>query len=66
MQTGSPIVTVVRIEEGNEAFVTDGEGAIGAVRGISRNGKGEVTIYVENAGDFQVPGSSIEAVHSQR
>lgn len=63
IKIGRPKSTLNRHDE---VFVTDGEKAIGAVRAISRKGNAEVTIYVENAGDFQVPGSSIEAVHSQK
>ena len=38
----------------------------GAVREVSPNGRPELVIYVENAGDFVVPLSAVEAVHSQK
>ena len=41
-----------RIEIGFQAFVSDGQEEFGAVRAISPS---ELTVYVENAGDFAVP-----------
>jgi hypothetical protein len=41
-----------RIEIGFQTIVSDGEQKFGAVRGIT---PGELTVYVENAGDFKVP-----------
>ena len=38
----------------------------GAVREISPNVRPELVIYVENAGEFVVPLSAVEAVHSQK
>lgn len=52
-----------KIGVGYEAFVSDGEGAIGAVRDVAPQGRQELVIYVENAGDFTVPFTAIEAVH---
>jgi hypothetical protein len=54
------------IEIGYQAFVSDGGEEFGAVRAISPNGRPELVIYVENAGDFVVPLSAVEAVHSQK
>ncbi len=54
------------IEIGYQAFVSDGGEEFGAVRGVSPNGRPELVIYVENAGDFVVPLSADEAVHSQK
>jgi hypothetical protein len=53
------------INVGYQAFVSDG-GEFGAVREVSPNGRPELVIYVENAGDFVVPLSAVEAVHSQK
>lgn len=44
-------------------FLHDGEVAIGAVRHISKH---ELTIYIENAGDFVVPMSAVMDVHSDK
>jgi len=52
-----------KIKVGYQAFTSDGGEEFGAVRAV---GPHEVTIYVENAGDFTVPLSAIEAVHSQK
>jgi hypothetical protein len=45
-----------RIEIGFQTFVSDGQEEFGAVRAVSAR---DVTVYVENSGDFTVP---IEAV----
>jgi hypothetical protein len=54
------------IETGYQVFVSDGGEEVGAVREVASNGRPEVVIYVENAGDFFVPLSAVEAVHSQK
>jgi hypothetical protein len=54
------------IEIGYQAFVSDGGEEFGAVRAVSPNGRPELVIYVENARDFVVPLSAVEAVHSQK
>jgi hypothetical protein len=54
------------IEEGFEVFLSNGEKAFGAVRQVSPDGRPELVIYVENAGDFVVPLSAVKAVISQK
>ena len=54
------------IEIGYQAFVSDGGEEFGAVRAVSPKGRPELVIYVENAGDFVVPLSAVESVHSQK
>src|SRR5207247_1717614 len=54
------------IEVGYQTFVSDGGEEFGAVREVSPNGRPELVIYVENAGEFVVPLSAVEAVHSQK
>ena len=54
------------IEIGYQAFVSDGDEEFGAVRAVSPQGRPELVIYVENAGDFVVPLSAVESVHSQK
>ena len=54
------------IEVGYQAFVSDGGEEFGAVRAVSPGGRLELVIYVENAGEFVVPLSAVEAVHSQK
>ena len=54
------------IEVGYQTFVSDGGEEFGAVREIFPNGRPELVIYVENAGEFVVPLAAVEAVHSQK
>lgn len=41
-----------KIREGFDVFLHDGDKGIGAVRQVRRH---ELVVYVENAGDFDVP-----------
>lgn len=52
-----------RIEIGYQAFVSDGGEEFGAIRDVQSD---RLVVYVENAGDFTVPLSAVEAVHSQK
>jgi hypothetical protein len=54
------------IAVGDQVFVADGDEVFGAVRQITPQGRPELVIYVENAGDFVVPLEAVEAVHSQK
>ena len=54
------------IEVGYQTFTSDGELAFGAVREVAPHGRPELVVYVENAGDFVVPLSAVEAVHAQK
>lgn len=51
------------IKEGFMVFVSDGEEGIGSVRAVMPNNRPELTVYVENSGDFSVPLTAVEAVH---
>lgn len=53
------------IEVGFQAFVLDGGEEFGAIRKISPNGR-LLTVYVENAGDFDVPIDAVASVHSDK
>jgi hypothetical protein len=53
-----------KIEIGFQTFVSDGGEEFGAVRAVKPNGRGELVIYVENAGDFAVSLDAVESVHS--
>ena len=55
-----------KIEEGFDVFLHDGEKAVGAVRQVAPHGKPEIVIYIENAGDFTVPLTAVEDVHSEK
>ena len=52
-----------KIQIGFQAFASDGGEEFGAVRHVSPS---EIVIYVENAGDFTVPMSAVDAVHSEK
>jgi hypothetical protein len=54
------------IEVGYQTFVSDHDAAFGAVREVAPHGRPELVIYVENAGDFVVPLTAVEAVHAQK
>jgi len=55
-----------KVEVGFQAFTSDGGEEFGAVREVSPDGRPELVIYVENAGDFTVPLSAVDAVHSEK
>ena len=55
-----------KIEVGFQAFVSDGGEEFGAVRTIAPGGRPALVIYVENAGDFEVPLDAVESVHSEK
>jgi len=52
------------IEVGYQVFVQDGATEFGAVRQVLPEGKPQIIVYVENAGDFVIPLSAVESVHS--
>lgn len=52
-----------RIESGYQTFLADGGEEFGAVREVL---SGSLIVYVENAGDFEVPLEAVKAVHSQK
>ena len=54
------------IEVGYQTFVSDGDVAFGAVRQVAPQGRRQLVIYVENAGDFVVPLAAVDAVHAQK
>jgi hypothetical protein len=53
------------IAVGFQTFLSDGQEEFGSVRAISRDGK-ELTVYVENAGDFVVPIEAVASVQSEK
>jgi hypothetical protein len=54
------------IQEGFEVFVSDRDKPFGAVRQVSPHGRAELVVYVENAGDFTIALSAVQAVHAQK
>lgn len=59
-----PVEKLPLIEVGYQVFVQDGATEFGAVRQVLPGGEPQIVVYVENAGDFLVPLSAVEAVHS--
>ncbi len=51
------------IEKGYMAFIAEGREGIGAVREVARD---HIVIYVENAGEFEVPRSAVRKVHDEK
>ena len=54
------------IKVGDQVFVADRTEVFGAVRQVAPHGRPELVIYVENAGDFVVPLTVVEAAHEQK
>ena len=52
-----------RIREGFDVFLHDGEKSFGAVRQVR---KSELVVYVENAGDFEVPLSAVKDTEAEK
>ena len=52
-------ISLPPIEEGYDVFIHDGDVKVGAVRTVSQR---DLTIYVENAGDFVVPRDAVMEV----
>jgi hypothetical protein len=53
------------IKVGFQTFVSDSPEEFGSIREISRNGR-ELTVYVENAGDFNVATDAVVSVQSEK
>lgn len=51
------------IEVGYHVFTADGGEEVGAVRSLTAQA---VVVYVENAGEFEVPLDAVSAVHFQK
>jgi hypothetical protein len=52
-----------KIREGFDVFLHDGQKAFGAVRQVR---KSELVVYVENAGDFEVPLSAVKDAEAEK
>jgi hypothetical protein len=52
-----------KIQEGFDVFIHEGGKAFGAVRQVREHG---IVIYVENAGDFEVPLGAVKEVESEK
>lgn len=52
-----------RIREGFDVFLHNGEKSFGAVRQVR---KSELVVYVENAGDFEIPLSAVKDAEAEK
>ena len=52
------------IKVGDQVFVADGAEVFGAVRQVESHDRPEIVICVENAGDFAVPRTAVQAAHA--
>jgi hypothetical protein len=52
-----------QIQEGFDVFVHDGDKAFGAVRQVLAD---RLVVYVENAGDFSIPLTAVDAIHDDK
>jgi hypothetical protein len=46
-----------------QVFVEEGAEECGTVREVAPEGRAEIVVYIENAGDFIVPVDAIRSVH---
>ena len=51
------------VEVGDMVFIAEGQEGIGAVREV---GKDKFVLFVENAGEFEIPGATIVRVHDRK
>ena len=52
-----------KIREGFDVFLQDGTKSFGAVRQVRKT---ELVVYVENAGDFEIPLSAVKDAEAQK
>jgi hypothetical protein len=52
-----------KIREGFDVFLTDGDKSFGAVRQVRKH---ELVVYIENAGDFEIPLSAIKDAQAEK
>jgi len=51
------------IEPGSQVYLKEGGDSFGGIRDVRRSGRGEIVIYVENAGEFVVSADTIQSAH---
>ncbi len=54
------------IRIGFQVFLDEGGEECGAVRRVESGGRPEITVYVENGGDFIVPMTAVLSVHDAK
>jgi hypothetical protein len=58
------IVSAVKV--GFQVYVEEGGEECGAVREVAPQGRAEIVVYIENAGDFAVPAAAIRSAHDAK
>ena len=56
-------VELSAIELGSQVYLREGGDPFGGIRDVRCSGRGEIIIYVENAGEFVVPTDTIQSAH---
>jgi hypothetical protein len=51
------------IKVGFQVFLEEGSEECGGVRAVAPEGRDEIVVYIENAGDFTIPLSAIRSAH---
>lgn len=54
------------IEEGSEVFLSETSKPFGAVREVRPDGRPEIIVYIENAGDVAIPLEAVSTAHFQK
>jgi hypothetical protein len=54
------------ISLGDQVFAGESEAAFGAVRAVAPQGRPELQVYIENAGDFAIELAAVRAVHDAK
>jgi hypothetical protein len=54
------------VKVGFQVFIGEGGEECGAVRDVAPEGRAEIIVYIENAGDFVVPASAIRSAHDAK
>ena len=52
-----------KIQAGFDVFLHDGEKSFGAVRQVRKD---EIVVYIENAGDFEIPLSAVKDAEAEK
>jgi hypothetical protein len=55
--------TLANVEIGSQVYLEEGDDPCGAVREVAPSGRNEITVYVENSGEFIVSADAIRAAH---
>jgi phosphosulfolactate synthase (CoM biosynthesis protein A) len=54
------------VRVGFQVFIEEGAAECGAVRAVAPEGRAEIVVYIENAGDFTVAADAIRSAHDSK